>query len=76
MYHPGSHLNPRPFLNPRHGRHAHSPLAGPSPCTQATPGTKMSPKPRREKGRSHRARGEVFSLGTFSTMGSCEESRV
>lgn len=36
----------------------------------------MSPKPRREKGRSHRESGEVFSLGTFSTMGSCGESRA
>lgn len=34
------------------------------------PGTKMSPKPRSEKGRSQRARGEEFNLGTFSTMGS------
>lgn len=33
----------------------------------------MSPNPRREKGRSHRANGEVFSLGTFRTMGSCGE---
>lgn len=34
------------------------------------PGTRMSPKPSREKGRSHRASGEAFSLGTFRTMGS------
>lgn len=34
------------------------------------PGTKISPKPRREKGRSQRARGEKFNLGTLSTMGS------
>lgn len=34
------------------------------------PGTKISPKPRSEKGRSQRARGEEFNLGTFSTIGS------
>lgn len=34
------------------------------------PGTRMSPKPSREKGRSHRASGEALSLGTFRTMGS------
>lgn len=42
-------------------------------CVQEThrlPGTKMSPKPRSEKGRSQRARGEEFNLGTLSTMGS------
>lgn len=35
------------------------------------PGTKMSPKPSKEKGRSHKAKGEKFSLGTLSTIGSC-----
>lgn len=34
------------------------------------PGTRMSPKPRSEKGRSQRARGEEFNLGTLSTIGS------
>lgn len=40
------------------------------------PGTKTSPKPRREKGRSHRASGEKFNLGTLSTMGSWRKTRA
>lgn len=40
------------------------------------PGTRMSPKPSSEKGRSHRARGEKLSLGTLSTIGSCAVSRA
>lgn len=47
----------------------------PPMCPAPVPGTRMSPKPRREKGRSHRASGEAFSLGTFRTMGSCGERR-
>lgn len=75
--HLGGHLDTRPFLNSPHGcQHAPQTTCSPAPRAQPTPGTKMSPKPRREKGRSHRESGEVFSLGTFSTMGSCGESRA
>lgn len=76
MHHLGGRPScPRPFLHSLHGCRAPQPTSHPPP-TQPAPGTKMSPKPRREKGRSHRERGEVFSLGTFSTMGSCGESRA
>lgn len=54
-------------------QHRQRPPGHPSPAP--VPGTRMSPKPRREKGRSHRASGEAFSLGTFSTMGSCREGQ-
>ena len=46
------------------------------PPRTPVPGTRMSPKPRREKGRSHRASGEAFSRGTFRTMGSWGEQEV
>lgn len=36
----------------------------------------MSPKPRSEKGRSQRANGEVFNLGTLSTIGSWKKRHV
>lgn len=74
VHHPGGHLATRPFLNSPHERHAPQPTCSPAPPAQSIPGTKMSPKPRREKGRSHRESGEVFNLGTFNTMGSCGES--
>ena len=77
MHYPGGHLATRPCLKSLNGcHHVPQPTCSPAPCAQPTPGTKMSPKPRREKGRSHRESGEVFSRGTFSTMGSCGESRA
>ena len=62
----------RPALGPT-SPSGPAPPGHPSPAP--VPGTRMSPKPRREKGRSHRASGEAFSLGTFSTMGSCREGQ-
>lgn len=73
---PEATLATDPSSTPCMGFMSRGPPAGPAPRARPTPGTKMSPKPRREKGRSHRDSGEVLSLGTFSTMGSCGESRA
>lgn len=43
--------------------------------SRSLPGTKISPNPRSEKGRSQSARGEEFNLGTFSTIGSWKSSK-